>query len=213
MALTAATITRNESLAISKERFLEMWSHFYYPLERSRHFYTIRDANVLSLKRVFECLNVDVNADRYVNMLFGLWENSLTHPEVSEVLKDIKHFRKCIVSNSDVDMLKNVLKKNRLNGVFEFQVTSESARAYKPSPKIFRKALEMLGCANNEVLHIGDSQRKDILGAKKLGISVIWVNRRGENLREGIPTPEYEIKDLKELPKILRSNVKWDFQK
>jgi 2-haloacid dehalogenase len=203
VALTAATVVKDESLTISVEGFLEVWKHFYHALERGPRFHTIRDANILSLRMAFDRLNVHGDAERYVDVLFGLWENSSTYPEVPKVLKDIRHFRKCIVSNSDVDMLKSVLKKNRLNGVFEFLVTSESTKAYKPSPKIFRKATEMSGCTSSELLHIGDSQHEDIFGAKKLGISAVWVNRKGEKLREGIPEPEYEIKDLRGLPGIL----------
>jgi FMN phosphatase YigB (HAD superfamily) len=43
----------------------------------------------------------------------------------------------------------------------------------KPSPMIFRKALQTLGVKAKEAAFVGDSRRADIEGARKLGMNTV----------------------------------------
>jgi FMN phosphatase YigB (HAD superfamily) len=85
----------------------------------------------------------------------------------------------------------------------EFILVSEAVGAYKPHPRVFRAALERLGLGPNDVLHVGDSDIDDVAGAKAAGLRVAWVNRDGRAPRPGVPRPDFEIKDLEELPALL----------
>jgi putative hydrolase of the HAD superfamily len=78
-------------------------------------------------------------------------------------------------------------------------VSSESARCYKPDPRIFHEALSELGVAPEEALYVGDSQDDDIVGAKRAGMQVAWINRTGQTLKPGVPQRDYEIHGLGEL--------------
>jgi 2-haloacid dehalogenase len=110
-------------------------------------------------------------------------------------------FRAGILSNADDDFLTGCLQKNGLE--FETIVTSEGAGAYKPHEDIFRAFAEAVEAAMDEVLYVGDSQYADVLGAKSAGMSVAWVNRHGASLREGLPSPDYEIASLNDLSSLL----------
>jgi 2-haloacid dehalogenase len=59
--------------------------------------------------------------------------------------------------------------------------------------------LSVLKCQPGEVLHVGDSQRADVVGAKRAGMLAAWLNRRSHKLRPGIPIPDYEITNLRDL--------------
>ena len=85
----------------------------------------------------------------------------------------------------------------------EFILVSEAARAYKPHPLMFRTALQQFGLRAHDVLHVGDSDVDDIEGAKAAGLRVAWVNRTGRPRRPGVSAPDFEIRDLKELPGLL----------
>ena len=52
----------------------------------------------------------------------------------------------------------------------DFLVTSEEVGCEKPNKLIFEKALEKINLENDQVIMIGDSELKDIKGAKNLGI-------------------------------------------
>ncbi len=53
-------------------------------------------------------------------------------------------------------------------------VSSEEVGIEKPDEKMFRTALLKINCQANDVIMIGDSFDKDILGAKNAGIKSFW---------------------------------------
>lgn len=199
LIVTSAKIVNEMDLTMNREYFLGLWKRFYY--ENLSTSYNIRETNIISLNKTFKTIGIKGDVEKYVNFLIDdRWANSIVYPEVLGVLQSIK-LPKCIISNIDNDTLHKALDKNGL--VFEYIMTSEKAKAYKPDSKIFLEALKLLRCNNNEILFIGDSQRDDIVGAKNVGIPTVWVNRRKEKLEEEIPKPDYEIEDLKSLIEIL----------
>jgi 2-haloacid dehalogenase len=83
----------------------------------------------------------------------------------------------CLVSNIDRDDLEAALEYHGLT--FTAVVTSDDARAYKPAPAMFARALEALDLAADDVVHVGDSLTADVAGAHAAGLAAIWVNRKG----------------------------------
>jgi FMN phosphatase YigB (HAD superfamily) len=43
----------------------------------------------------------------------------------------------------------------------------------------------------------------DVAGAKAAGLPVAWVNRDGRARRPDVPPPDFELRDLTELPALL----------
>lgn len=76
------------------------------------------------------------------------------------------------------------LQKLRLTEKVDCLVTSEEAGAEKPSRKMFDAMLWKLGVEPGEVLMVGDSKEKDIIGAENAGIQGILFQK--ENPREEI---------------------------
>jgi putative hydrolase of the HAD superfamily len=58
----------------------------------------------------------------------------------------------------------------KIDSLVDWIVSSEEAGVEKPHPYIFHLALRKMGLDQKEVLMIGDSQQKDILGSKLLNI-------------------------------------------
>ena len=56
-------------------------------------------------------------------------------------------------------------------------IISEEAGVTKPDPRIFRMALDQLGCQAGETVMIGDAWGTDIEGARAAGIRPVWFNR------------------------------------
>ncbi|MCM3783434.1 HAD family hydrolase [Neobacillus mesonae] len=74
----------------------------------------------------------------------------------------------------------------------------ESVRSYKPRPEMFQQALTLSGLQPDEVVHVGDSLKSDILGAQSAGLAAIWLNRLGRPGNEQI-VPSYACENLEEL--------------
>ncbi len=58
-------------------------------------------------------------------------------------------------------------------------VSSAAAGEPKPSPAVFRAALELAGAEAGEAVHVGDSVEGDVEGARAAGIRAVLVDRSG----------------------------------
>lgn len=101
--------------------------------------------------------------------------------------------RLAVVSNIDDDLL----AMTDLGRRFDLACTAERARGYKPDGTLFRHLLNHAGTDLAQLLHCGQSQRTDMVGAKPLGITVAWINRRRLPLARDVPKPDYEFFDLR----------------
>lgn len=100
--------------------------------------------------------------------------------------------RLALVTNMDNDLL----AETDLRRGFDLVCTAERARGYKPDGSLFRYLLQRAGCPLESLLHCGQSQLTDMVGAKPLGIRVAWINRRGVALAPGVPRPDLECPSL-----------------
>jgi 2-haloalkanoic acid dehalogenase type II len=121
-------------------------------------------------------------------------------PIVLNVLQP--RYRLVVLSNADDDFLYACLNHNGLK--FDVVVSSEDAQAIKPDPAIFQHLAEELSLERRQMLYVGDNPMPDILGARRAGVPVAWVNRDGHQLPEGMPEPDVEIASLTELVAILK---------
>ncbi len=87
-----------------------------------------------------------------------------------------------IMSNIDADLFEASREAVRGEGEWELEhvVTAELCRSYKPNPRHWKVALALLDTTPDRVLHVAESLYHDIEPAKALGLSTVWVNRRGE---------------------------------
>ena len=133
-------------------------------------------------------------------LLTGLVEQAPPHPEVPEILALLAaKYPLMPITNMDSDLF----ARSRLASFFPSVTTAEMARAYKPSERIFRLALERLALAPGEVLHASLASWADIDGAKPLGMRVAWINRTQDRLGAWQPRPDHEFADLFGLREVL----------
>ena len=124
-------------------------------------------------------------------------------PETKQVLARIGRLvRTAVASNADDDFLKPNLNLAGLE--FEQVISSEEARSYKPQPDLFLEIMRRLNVSPEECLYVGDRQFEDVKGAGGVGMGTVWVNRSGDPLDADLPTPDYQIANLLELPEILK---------
>jgi FMN hydrolase / 5-amino-6-(5-phospho-D-ribitylamino)uracil phosphatase len=89
-----------------------------------------------------------------------------------------------------------------LDGQFAFVVFAHDVGFEKPHPAMFQVACCKAGCAEDEFMHVGDSVRSDIQGAKAIGAFAVWLNRSGVSRPSDIE-PDFEISTLLELNPLL----------
>ena len=90
---------------------------------------------------------------------------------------------------------------------FDLVCTAERARGYKPDGTLFRYLLSNAQDDLDAILHSGQSQFTDMVGAKPLGLTVGWINRRGVALSPNVPKPDLTLPDIQGLlPLVMPSN-------
>lgn len=72
----------------------------------------------------------------------------------------------------------------------------------KPDPSIFEHVLEKCGATPEEALMVGDNLMTDILGASRVGIKSVWINRENMPQHDEVKAT-YEIDNLKQLFDVL----------
>lgn len=117
-------------------------------------------------------------------------------PDTNEALGRLaKRFRLGILSNVDDDLLAETCRQFPVG--FELIVTAQQVRSYKPGPAHFREALSR--ASGKRLLHAAQSYFHDVVPASSLGITVVWVNRKGEKPLGVESRATLEVRDLAEL--------------
>jgi HAD superfamily hydrolase (TIGR01549 family) len=83
-----------------------------------------------------------------------------------------------VVSNSE-GQLQELFDKLGLGGVFDLVIDSHHVGVEKPDPRIFALALEQLGVAAGDALHLGDTFATDVVGARAAGMRTALIDPLG----------------------------------
>ncbi len=122
-------------------------------------------------------------------------------PRVTKVLQTLHgRYKLAVISNAMSQLPRLALEKADLTKFFHLIVISRDLGIRKPDPKIFEYVLEKLGVKPEETIHVGDSMEQDVVGAKAAGIKTVWIKNREEPV---IEEPDYTIRSITELPKII----------
>jgi 2-haloalkanoic acid dehalogenase type II len=137
-------------------------------------------------------------ADAYAEM----HARALIFPEVPDAVRALAHFRTGVVANADHDYLMRCLDHNGLR--FDLLVDSETARCYKPEPRIFQRACAALSVPAGQAVMVGDTPETDIQGAHQAGLRAVWLNRDHREWPGNLVRPDAVIGELGQLLRVLR---------
>lgn len=121
--------------------------------------------------------------------------------EVPAVLTRLKSkYQIAIISNTDDDLIRGNVE--RIGVDFDFVITAEQARAYKPQRAAFDFALRTVGRAADQVIHVAQGFEYDIMPTHGFGMRRIWINRGGRRGSSAF-MPYEELPDMSRLPALL----------
>ncbi|WP_375510389.1 haloacid dehalogenase type II [uncultured Nostoc sp.] len=186
---------------LDDEQILELFAEFEAELEKGEY---IKYREVLKrvVQKFGERFGFEPTADE-VNSLADSIQHWLPFPDTVEALRAFtSNFKLVIISNVDDDLF--AFSAKHLKVEFDQIITAEQAKSYKPSLNNFRLAIERIDLPLDQILHVAASVYHDILTAKSLGISTVWVNRRvgqkGLSITgSAVSQPDLEVPDLKTL--------------
>lgn len=87
----------------------------------------------------------------------------------------------------------------------EYIFVSGDVGVNKPERGIFEHAMKKMGMQNPEdIVYVGDSYEKDILGATGAGWNAIWLERREREVPEDIPEHTLIVRSEEDLFQLIR---------
>jgi 2-haloacid dehalogenase len=105
-----------------------------------------------------------------------------------------ERFRLGVITNCDDDLF--ALSNRRLGVEFDWVITAQQARGYKPNPANFVLAFERIDVPRERILHVAQSLFHDHVPAKALGMTTVWINRRQGRAGFGATPPAEAVPDL-----------------
>jgi putative hydrolase of the HAD superfamily len=121
--------------------------------------------------------------------------------EAESTLKKLKRtYRLGMISNFAIpECVLKLLKAGKIDELFDVIVISGAVNRRKPHEEIFRSTLKLMNLKAYEAVFVGDTIDADIEGAKAVGMSAVYIERRVQTLSKKY-LPNKTIKRLSELP-------------
>jgi HAD superfamily hydrolase (TIGR01662 family) len=126
---------------------------------------------------------------------------------IPSILKRLKkRYALGVVSNIAYSpAVSRTLKRFGVAELFDAIIASADVGWRKPSPKIFRKALQTMRISASETVYVGDELDHDVEGAKKVGMRTILLKRPSTNMTASKARPDHIIHEWKELPRAVKA--------
>ena len=167
-------------------------------MKRHKDFWQVTED---SLDKSMKAFNIEPSMK---DELLNLYKVLSPFEEVPEVLKTLKekNFKLAVLSNGTPTLLKELVKSNNLDNVFDDLFSIEQVGIYKPDSKVYDIPINKYSIEKNEVAFLS-ANTWDVSGGGNYGYQSIWVNRN-KNIFDNLDyKPKNEIKDLNELTKLV----------
>jgi 2-haloacid dehalogenase len=105
-----------------------------------------------------------------------------------------RRYRLGVITNCDDDLF--ALSARRLGVEFDWAITAQQARGYKPRQENFLFAFERIDVPRERILHVAQSLFHDHAPAKALGMTTVWIDRRHGREGFGATPPAEAAPDL-----------------
>jgi 2-haloacid dehalogenase len=178
---------------VADERLLELYARHEAELEAGVYL-TYREVLATALRRVCADLGVDPDDDA-VAAFAGSVPSWPAFPDSAAALRRLAtRYRLGVITNCDDDLFAG--SSRRLGVHFEWVVTAQQARCYKPRLRNFELAFDRIDVPRERILHVAQSLFHDHVPAKSLGMTSVWIDRRHGRPGSGATPPAQAAPDL-----------------
>ena len=196
-------IGKRFSIDISSEEIMRHILNYRKPYMEKRHieYYPIRN---LIVRAIEQLLPRKLSSEEALWIMNTYAEFHAKYvklaPEAMNALKKMRSIcsHMGLITDADTPYTMKVLSALKIESFFDSVVTAEDAGVGKPNPKIFRIALQK--SSEKIKIYIGDSEQRDIVGAKRMGMIVIKIGETS-NLAD------YVAFNLKEAAEIIENLI------
>ncbi len=163
-------------------------------MKRHKDFWQITED---SLEKSMNAFKIDKSMR---NELLNLYKVLNTFPEVKDVLNKLKekNYKLAILSNGTPSLLKELVKSNDLDNIFDDIFSIEEVGIYKPDAKVYDIPVKKYKIQKEEVVFLS-ANTWDVSGGGNYGYNSVWVNRNNSIFDNLDYKPKEEVKNLNQL--------------
>ncbi|MEC5127453.1 haloacid dehalogenase type II [Verrucomicrobiales bacterium BCK34] len=191
-----------------REDLLPLWfsTMLHYSLVEtlSGSYHDFGEIGTAALMMVAKTRGIDLEYEEARTSIVTPLRSLPPHPDVAPALQALSKagYRIVSLTNSSTLGVKTQLENAGLTDLIEKRYTIETIRKYKPHPDTYQMVLDDLDVAPEDVLMVA-AHAWDLAGAKNVGLRTAFVERPGAATYPNVALPDYVVKDLSELVKIL----------
>ena len=175
------------------DQLLELYARHEAELEAGVYL-TYREVLATAVRRMCADLGVDPD-DAAVAEFAGSVASWPAFPDSAAALRRLAtRFRMGVITNCDDDLF--AASSRRLGVRFDWVITAQQARGYKPRTRNFELAFERIEVPRDRILHVAQSLFHDHVPAKALGMTTVWIDRRHGRPGSGATPPAQAAPDL-----------------
>lgn len=179
----AAKIMALDEFGVDNESFDKLWKEGREKVHQDLAPFAAGHSRLLYAQKLAESHFGYTHADFTLKVEEAYWsaflEQMVLNPEAESFLKVASEagIEICIVTDLTAQIQHRKWLKLGLGRFVRYMVSSEEAGYEKPNPSIFKLALDKMGMQPSEVIMIGDSHKKDIIGAEAMGIRAYHIKK------------------------------------
>lgn len=134
-----------------------------------------------------------------LEQVFALHEVGEIPPSHAQALHKLRQTHRLgVVSDiwSKKDLFLQEFERAGVLELFDTIIFSSDHGYVKPSFQLFRQALDAFPVERGQIVFVGDSWQRDIIGAKSEKLSAIWINSDNQPIRNGVHKPDLIVRSL-----------------
>lgn len=153
-----------------------------------------------SLQLAFSRCGIDTDGVTQAMLVFLDARNAVEpYVDTVDALRRLSQkFPLAALSNGNADVTRTPLAE-----FFTVAVSAAEAGCAKPDRRIFELTLNKLGLEPHQVLHVGDHQQQDVLGALDVGMQTMWMAREGQSWQQHPRQPHFHVENLTQAADLL----------
>ena len=159
--------------------------------------FTIVTINALNYATDF--LKLDLTDEKKKRLMRAFQQLRFT-PDTRAVLAELKNMslKLSILSNAAPAMLDAAVSSSGVRDLFDFIISTDSIKSYKPDPAAYQLAIDAFKMKRNEILFVAFGGW-DAAGAKSFGFSTAWINKLKVPTEQLDANPDVICENLNEL--------------
>ena len=167
---------------------------------------TMNEMYIYRIQKAFEDLGYEISSEEALEFQ-RLYAENQKRITISEMMADLlelcnqHHVPMGVITNGPSGHQWNKVRMLGLSRWIpeEYTVVSDDCGCAKPDEGIFRFAQQKLNMSSEDLWFVGDSYSNDVIGAKKAGWHVVWLNKRNQDISSEKIQPDYCVKNEAEL--------------